>query len=295
MKPTAVTFLVGTLLSSCFNISLAFTSSTITSFTSISRNYHTLQQRNPFPTTSSYPLTFSNEASEDEANSSMEINESKRNIITVRQKANVIFYRIALISASSAYAITQIVGILRSGGGAGLSVESLASLQDNSIIAGEWGILLSALLVPPHLSAISDTNKEDGVDNRLLLKLNELLPQLSCIGIFFEVVNFIPQHLWDGTLLGATFLHQITSILISLICLREIGFFGAFYKVEAILAIIVCIGLGLNDRNVMGLSEVALTSALALCLLVLSFGKIFEPIKDDLAPNQSAFFQENNY
>jgi hypothetical protein len=43
-----------------------------------------------------------------------------------------------------------------------------------------------------------------------------------------------------------------------------------------------------------GFSEVALSGGLALSLLVLSVGKILEPLKDDLQPNQSAFFRDDS-
>ena len=287
MKSKAVVFGISICLlysSRC----LAFTSVT-KSISWTSQNIHILE-RNSFTTPSSISLNFSNDPKRE-----IEVEDTDvpmKEEITLRQKADVIFYRIALISASSAYAVNQIVSLLNSGGGAGIPEETLAGLQDNSYLAAEWGILLSALFAPPYLGAITDTNKENDVDNALFLLLNELLPQLAGFAIFFEVVNLVQRNLSDGSV-GSTLLENTTSIFISLICLREIGFFGASYKAEAILAIFLCIGLGLND--VIGFSEISLTSSLALCLLVLSFGKVFEPIQDDLKPNKSAFFKEGNF
>lgn len=292
MKSKAVVFGISICLlysSRC----LAFSSVT-KSISWTSQNIHILE-RNSFTTTttttpSSISLNFSNDpkGEVDVEDTDLPMKEQ----ITLRQKADVIFYRIALISASSAYAVNQIVSLLNSGGGAGLTEETLTALQENSFLAAEWGILLSALFAPPYLGAITDTKKENDVDNALFLLLNELLPQLAGFAIFFEVVNLVQRNLSDGPV-GSTLLENTTSIFISLICLREIGFFGASYKAEAILAIFLCIGLGLND--VIGFSEIALTSSLALCLLVLSFGKVFEPIRDDLKPNKSAFFKEGNF
>jgi hypothetical protein len=133
------------------------------------------------------------------------------------------------------------------------------------------------------------------VSNALFLLLNELLPTLAGFAIIVEIVNVIQSNLSEGNVefISSTSdsLGNTTTIFISLICLREIGFFGAGYKAEAILAIFFCIALGLNDS--LEFSELALTSGLALSLLVLSFAKVFEPLEDDLEPNQSAFFMDD--
>ena len=224
-------------------------------------------------------------------------NENETNEITSKQKAEVVLYRITLISASIAYACGQLSNLLIGAGGAGLSVDSIASIQQTSHIIVGWGILFAALLAPPYLGAITDTNKNNDMNNALFLLLNELLPTLAGFAIIVEVVNTIQTNLSQGT---ATFLSassesldNTTNIFISFICLREIGFFGAGYKAEAILAIIFCVAIGLNDS--LGFSEVALTSGLGLSLLVLSFAKVFEPLEDDLEPNQSAFFMDDRF
>jgi len=221
--------------------------------------------------------------------------ENETNEISSKQKAQVVLYRITLISASIAYACGQLSNLLIGAGGAGLSVDSIASIQQTSHDIVGWGILFAALLAPPYLSTVTDTNKKNDMNNTLFLLLNELLPTLAGFAIIFEVVNAIQASLSQGsaTFLSATSesLDYTTNIFISFLCLREIGFFGAGYKAEAILAILFCAGLGLNDS--LGFSEVALTSGLGLSLLVLSFAKVFEPLEDDLEPNQSAFFMDD--
>lgn len=216
-----------------------------------------------------------------------------RSGITIKQKAEVLLYRITLISASTAYACIQLSNMLL-GAGSGLSLEYITSIQQTSHAIVGWGILFAALLAPPYLGAITDTNEKNDANNAFFLLLNELLPNLAGFAIIVEVINTIQANLSQGTaeFLSATSpsLDNTTNIFISFICLREIGFYGASYKAEAILAILFCLALGLNDS--IGFSEVALTSGLGLSLLVLSFAKVFEPLEDDLEPNQSAFFKD---
>jgi len=213
--------------------------------------------------------------------------------ITIKQKVEVLLYRITLISASTAYACIQLSNIFL-GPGSGLSLEYITSIQQTSHAIVGWGILFAALLAPPYLGAITDTNEKNDANNAFFLLLNELLPNFAGFAIIVEVVNTIQANLSQGTaeFLSATSqsLDNTTNIFISFICLREIGFFGASYKAEAILAILFCVALGFNDS--IGFSEMALTSGLGLSLLVLSFAKVFEPLEDDVEPNQSAFFKD---
>ena len=215
--------------------------------------------------------------------------------ITIKQKIEVILYRTTLISASVAYTFDQLSKLLSSAGGSGIPTETLSNLEQTSHGILGWGILLSALLAPPNLGAITDQRKENDVDNALFLLVNELLPTLASFAILVEIVNTIQHNLSQGTseFLSATSgtLDATTNIFIGAICLREIGFFGASYKAEAILAILLTVALSLNDM--IGLSESALEGGLVLCLLVLSFGKVFEPIEDDVRPNNSAFFRDD--
>eukprot|EP00979_Chaetoceros_neogracilis_P003029 scaffold513_cov262-Chaetoceros_neogracile.AAC.16 len=221
-------------------------------------------------------------------------NSNGSNEISNKQKAEVVMYRITLISASTAYACGQLSNLLL-GAGAGLSIDYITSVQQTSHSIVGWGIVSAALLAPPYLGASTDPNKKNDVSNALFLLLNELLPTLAGFAIIVEIVNVIQSNLSEGNVefISSTSdsLGNTTTIFISLICLREIGFFGAGYKAEAILAIFFCIALGLNDS--LEFSELALTSGLALSLLVLSFAKVFEPLEDDLEPNQSAFFMDD--
>ena len=215
--------------------------------------------------------------------------------ITIKQKAEVCLYRLTLISASVACASGQLSKLLLgAGSGSGLPTETVAALEYNSHAILGWGILFSALLAPPNLDAITDDKQENDANNALFLLLNELLPTLASFAIVVEIINTIQLNLSQGTaeFLSPTSdtLDSTTNLFISLICFREIGFFGASYKAEAILAILFSIVLSLNDF--IGFSELVLNGGLGLFLLVLSFGKIFEPIEDDLKPNQSAFFKD---
>jgi hypothetical protein len=215
--------------------------------------------------------------------------------VTIKQKGEVILYRVALISASVAYACNLLShGLLAtSNSGAGLSLDLLYHVENSSLFIYTWGILLAALVVPPHLGAITDTNRKNDWDNALFLLLNELLPTLAGFAIIAEVVNKIQENLSDPQMSSAALnsLDNIALVLVTLISWREIKFFGASYKVEAIFAIFCAVLLVLN--HLIGFSEIALSGGLSLSLLVLSFGKIFEPLKEDLEPNESAFFQDD--
>lgn len=214
------------------------------------------------------------------------------NVVTIKQKGEVILYRIALLSASMAYACNLLShGLATSNSGAGLSLDLLYHVENSSLFIYTWGILLAALVVPPNLGAITDTNRKNDWDNALFLLLNELLPTLAGFAIIAEVVNKIQENLSDPRSSSTSSLDNIAMVLVTLICLREIKFFGASYKVEAIFAIFCAVSLVLN--HLIGFSEIALSGGLSLSLLVLSFGKIFEPLKEDLKPNQSAFFRDD--
>lgn len=103
---------------------------------------------------------------------------------------------------------------------------------------------------------------------------------------------------------------MINGILVSALCIREIGYFGYQYKVEAIVALGVSLfstimktmmtttTIAIDTGTGTGTNAPSLISGLsgiyALCLLVLSFGKLFEPIEDELETNGSNFFNNNN-
>ena len=196
----------------------------------------------------------------------------KTNDATLQQKAEAILYRLTLLSATTALATSQILHLLSIdgiSGGAGLPMQVITNLQSNSNTIFTWGILLSALFAPSNLDAITDDTKDNDVNNALFLLLNELLPTLACFAIFIEIVHTIQGNLADGTtnIISAKSvesLDQLSTVFISLICFREIGFFGASYKAEAILGILLCIVLSLNDW--IGYSEPILSGSLSLCL-----------------------------
>jgi uncharacterized integral membrane protein len=221
--------------------------------------------------------------------------------ITIRSKAEVLLYRSTLMIGSVAFALDQLSNSLY---GSGLSPLFIEQLDQISHSISTWSILLSALVAPAYLGAITDQRKENEVNNALFLITNEVLPQLAGFAIFFEVLNVVQYYYRNeiSTLAStATFssmdsssgstLDNTTLVFISLLCFREIGFYGASYKAEAVLAILFSVAIALNDF--IGLSDIALQWGLSLSLLVLSFAKVFEPIQDDLIPSGSAFFNDD--
>jgi len=216
-------------------------------------------------------------------------------MVTFKQKIQVFSYRITLITASSAFIIGQLSKLLLVSS-SGVSVESMIALEQNSHLILGWGILFAALIAPPNLGVVTDEKDESDVGDAILLFINKLLPGLASFALIVETLNAIQSNVSLGTIgflsAASDNLDKTTYLFICAICLREIGFFGALYKTEAIFAVTLCIcsAFSLNDR--IGFSELGLTSLIALCLLVLSFGKIFEPIEDDLRPNKSSFFKD---
>jgi uncharacterized integral membrane protein len=220
--------------------------------------------------------------------------------ITIRSKAEVLLYRSTLMIGSVAFALDQLSNSLYGSGLSSLFIEQLYQISHS---ISTWSILLSALVAPAYLGAITDQRKENEVNNALFLITNEVLPQLAGFAIFFEVLNVVQYYYRNeiSTLAstptfssmdsssGST-LDNTTLVFISLLCFREIGFYGASYKAEAVLAILFSVAIALNDF--IGLSDIALQWGLSLSLLVLSFAKVFEPIQDDLIPSGSAFFND---
>uniref|UniRef100_A0A7S4WGG5 Uncharacterized protein n=1 Tax=Ditylum brightwellii TaxID=49249 RepID=A0A7S4WGG5_9STRA len=206
--------------------------------------------------------------------------------IDLKKRAQVLSYRSALIAASLGISGEQILKALL---GTGLSAETITSVEFTAHAFSEWGILLTALLAPANITQRSEAND---TTNSPVLLLNKLLPLLAIFAIAFDIINNISSTLSNDAenVISASPepFSPISSIFVCAICLREIGYFGFFYKVEAILAIIFSATLGFNT----GISEGVLAGGLALSLLVLSFGKVFEPIVDDLQINNSEFFRD---
>ena len=214
---------------------------------------------------------------------------------SVKSKGEVFLYRTSLILSSIAYGTYWAVTALELSSGSGIDSTKVQGLTDSSHTLSSWGMLLSALSSPAYLGAITDSDENNDAHNAILLLLNEALPQLALFAIFVQIVNVVQSSLSSGnvdfisTISSGSF-ENTTNIFIVGICLREIGFYGIGYKAEAALAILLCLALVLNDQ--IGMSETALSAGLALCLLVLSFGKLFEPFEDDMRPNYSKFFQD---
>jgi hypothetical protein len=222
------------------------------------------------------------------------LNNTNTQEITIKSKAEVLLYRSTLIIGSVAFGMDQLSTSLN---GSGLSPLFIAQLNQSSHFISTWSILLSALFAPAYLGAITDQSKKNEVNNALFLITNEVLPQLAGFAIFFEVLNVVQYYnrneistMASVTNMNST-LDNTTLVFISILCFREIGFYGASYKAEAVLAIIFSVAIALNDF--IGLSDIVLQWGLSLSLLVLSFAKVFEPIQDDLIPSGSAFFNDD--
>lgn len=222
------------------------------------------------------------------------LNNTHTQEITIKSKAEVLLYRSTLIIGSVAFGMDQLSTSLN---GSGLSPLFIAQLNQSSHFISTWSILLSALFAPAYLGAITDQSKKNEVNNALFLITNEVLPQLAGFAIFFEVLNVVQYYnrneistMASVTNMNST-LDNTTLVFISILCFREIGFYGASYKAEAVLAIIFSVAIALNDF--IGLSDIVLQWGLSLSLLVLSFAKVFEPIQDDLIPSGSAFFNDD--
>ena len=206
--------------------------------------------------------------------------------VTTIQKLQVCSYRISLISASFASVIGQLSRLLLASG-SGLSAEFIDAVEKHSHDVLVWGIILAALITPPNLGL---PNKSDSGE-AFLLFVNKLLPGLASFALIIETINLL-QSPFGGPIELNNTLDNTTYLFIVAISLREIAFFGALYKVEGILAILLCICSALDLNEFIGFSDLGIENLIALCLFVLSFGKILEPIGDDLRPNKSSFFRD---
>lgn len=197
----------------------------------------------------------------------------------------MLLYRFCLLLASIGYTLYWIFIALDLSSTTGDDVQRLAH---TSHAISTWGMLLSALFSPTYLGAITDPDERNDFKNACLLLLNDALPQLASFAIIVQILNVIQTSMCSGSLdfftsISGGSLENTTNIFVVGIRLREIGFYGVEYKAEAVLAIFICFVLTLSD---IGMSDAVLSAFLGLCLLVLS-----EPIKDDMRPNESRFFQ----
>lgn len=230
----------------------------------------------------------------------------KINIIDWKNKSQVLFYRSSLIIASLAYAGIQIMqsSFLENSGLSRTSVENFGHMSGSLFT---WTIIATALSSPPNLEVDllcndndknGDSKKDNATRNSLFLLLNESLPKLALFTLLLNIGDTFIFH--QATTISTS--TTMSNLFISAICVREVIFFGAAYKAEAIfaiLAIIISASIGIHGSNpqfsVIAQSPSSpLSLGLALCLLVLSFGKIFEPLSDDLIPNDSAFFRDDD-
>jgi hypothetical protein len=156
------------------------------------------------------------------------------------------------------------------------------------------GIIATALLIPSHRkqeehvgSGVKDNqvllDVDDDIimrtkDESVILLLNQIIQKSAIIAVASKIINSITGISFNG------FDEIVSFSFICVICLREIIYYGAAYKVEAIFAII------LSLLHVLGINDYFVAVTLSLALMVLSVGKVFEPLKDDLQRNGSQFF-----
>lgn len=187
--------------------------------------------------------------------------ESVQEELSFAGKAEVIGYRTALVFASLGFAVSAAASLLE---GTGLNTETIKSLHVDSQAARGWGSCLT---------------------------VNEALPTLGSFALIIELINAIQWNLSTGevpafSLTSSENLDKAAGLFMAAICCREILLYGVAFKIEAVLAIVFIILQALD----LGLSQAVCLDGLALSLLVLSVGKVFEPIGSDLRPNQSSFF-----
>jgi uncharacterized integral membrane protein len=256
---------------------------------------------------------------------------TRTSTISTKEKINVVLFRISLVAISIAYSLNQITDIFQGSGLPMDTLTNIE--QSSNAIFGWGILVTAFIIpnyrgsidktfdedttnIDNSNSDDYDSTRTDGTDGNvnnneedtgndsLSVILNNALPILSSVTILFKLVSTIVS----GNINEAANLESISTasissnmdqelfisgIFIIAICAREIGYFGAGFKAEAILAIIlVSTSLtGLND--IIGIPDAVVSSVLALCLLVLSVGKVFEPLEDDIRPNGSLFFGEN--
>lgn len=222
--------------------------------------------------------------------------------INLQEKTKVVFYRLSLIIASIACGLSQAIITFQ---GSGLSLDTIKYIEQLSNVVFTWGILSTALTIPNYRDIRSGTETSD--KNSAFVLLNDSLPTLAIAVTILKIIVSVGSNISSSNNDITIENHDIENLtalnidkfvfgfFTSAISLREIGYFGAGYKVEAILVLIfVSIStFSFGFYNSIGLTDTLCKSAIALCLLVLSFGKILEPFEDDIRPDGSSFFKEN--
>ena len=224
--------------------------------------------------------------------------------ISLQEKTKVVFYRLSLIMASIACGLSR--AIITFQGSAGLSLDTIKYIEQLSNVVFTWGILSTALTIPNYRDIRSGTETSD--KNSAFVLLNDSLPTLAIAVTILKIIVSVGSNISSSNNDITIENHDIENLtalnidkfvfgfFTSAISLREIGYFGAGYKVEAILVLILFVSIStfsFGFYNSIGLTDTLCKSAIALCLLVLSFEKNLEPFEDDIRPDGSSFFKEN--
>jgi len=187
--------------------------------------------------------------------------------VTLGQGIRVGLYRLLLLGSAGAWTGLAVLPLLE---GSGLS--STDTLEVNMSMG--WKFMLGAAAVVAPLPSVDSKSKSN-------------LPflALSCVGVSTLLLLSLSIMFQEGMMDTAT---QVVATMATLgICVREVVFYGAAYKVEAIiLASLLLLQPVLPVSNIV-------PGGIALALLVLSFGKLLEPLEEDLRPGQSTFLARN--
>lgn len=200
--------------------------------------------------------------------------------VSISQRFLVLGYRCTLFSVALGFSVSFAATTLLQGTGLGL--DTLEWLQEASHAVLLWSTYLTGLLAPPlsNHPAAADSEQSDSI-SVLLPLLTQALRTLGVVAILIHLIGVQDTLPFEYSSLETL---EIAAIL-SGICVREILFYGIAYKVEAVVALVFLLLQASNQ-----LPEAVTVGGLSLALLVLSVGKVFEPISSDLVPDQSAFF-----
>eukprot|EP00978_Attheya_sp_CCMP212_P024524 scaffold77179_cov34-Attheya_sp.AAC.1 len=187
--------------------------------------------------------------------------------VTLGQGIRVGLYRLLLLGSAGACTGLAVLPLLE---GSGLS--STDTLEMNMSMGWKFMLGAAAILAPL-----------PSVDSKF--KSNLPFIALSCVGASTVLLLSLPIMFQESMMETAT---QVVATMATLgICVREVVFYGAAYKVEAIiLASLFLLQPVLPVSNI-------IPGGIALALLVLSFGKLLEPLEEDLRPGQSTFLARN--
>lgn len=209
--------------------------------------------------------------------------------------------------------------------GTGLSRDGITTMNSVSGTIFLYGILFTAVSIPKYRgtteivdSGRSSEEKEtiealmkmkknfknkNKEDTNYVARLNDSLPILSILILLIKVllsiaivINGSSNITTTDTVLGlqrAIDEILIPSVVLTMLAIREIGYYGLEYKVEALIIILLIEPLSkICIESLPPMIEHITNPLLMITLLLLAFGKVFEPVQDDIQPNNSNFFQD---